>query len=265
MNSRIPHRSRNARQSHQKRNRKRRNWFLFILKCAVLALCAELVFVVLTSPKLRINKIDIRGAKTIPLSDLRARTKCAVGSNFFLVDKGRVRKNVLKNPVVRDVRVSRRPMRKLVVQVEERIPRIALSAAGKMYLVDGSGFVFKQVRRSPKRLAVLEIPNLKGSPCIGSKPYHKHIMSSLKCFRKASEKGFRIEKISVDPGNNMCLNMVSGLCVKLGPPDDLGRKFANLKTVLAARQPEIATDALYVDLSCITAPAWKPKNASVTY
>jgi cell division septal protein FtsQ len=258
-----PRRSRRQGNAHPtKRNRRKRNWFRIILNCLILAVLAELVFIALTSPRLKIAHIDVRGVKSVPASYVRDSAHSAIGINLFLADTIAVRRKVMKNPVVRTVRVYRRPLNTLIVRVEEREPFAILQSGGKSYLMDSEGYVFSQARSLRKGVVTVD---LLGSQLIhvGSKPCPKLISSSFDCLQRAINNNFTTEKISVDPSNNMCLNIGSGLWVKLGQPMDLDGKFAVLKEVLA-RKPEIATQALYVDLRCITAPAWKAKGSSST-
>ncbi|MDO8587965.1 MAG: FtsQ-type POTRA domain-containing protein [Armatimonadota bacterium] len=253
----------NSRNSvRHRRNRRTRNWFRIILHCMVTALLAELVFLALTSPRLRIARVDVRGAKTISASDIRDRAGCAIGQNLFLANTRTVLRNVRKNPVVRTAKVYRRPLNRLVVRVEERTPFAAVSAAGRTYLMDSEGVVYTETRAVRKGIVALELPG-SGRLRIGTRPHPRLISSFFDCLRRALKTGFKVEKISVDPGNNMCLNIQSGLWVKLGQPFDLDGKLVVLKDVLT-RKPEIATQALYVDLRCMTAPAWKGRETSPT-
>jgi cell division septal protein FtsQ len=100
-----------------------------------------------------------------------------------------------------------------------------------------------------------------GCARLGCKPYPELVKSALDCLREARRKQVVVRKISVDPANNICLNMGSGLSVKLGRPLEMKLKLSKLKDILTAK-PEIANEALYIDLRCVTAPVWKPKQAA---
>ena len=244
-----------------RRNKRKRNWLLAVMKLVILALAVEVTYLALTSPRLRIARIDVRGANSVSPDDLRERASCAIGSNIFLVDKDRARRNVLRNLSVREVTLSRRLPNRLVVTVVERAARAAVCAGGRYYLADANGFLFKKVAHPPNGMRIISIS--AGALTDGAARRSRLIRTALSCSRKAEEHGFRVEKISVDPRNNICLNMESGLPIRLGLPIDVERKLAILEGILEAR-PEIASEAVYLDLSCTTAPAWKSKETTPT-
>ena len=256
------HRANRSASARSKRNRRKRNWFRAILVFLALVLIGELGYLALTSPKLRIARIDVRGAETVSVSDLRDRAKSALGKNIILADTQAVRREVLKNPVVMKAKVYRRPLNRLVIRVEERKPFAIMVAGGTSYLMDEKGFVYAKAGKRPTGVLILE---LRGSKPVrvASKPYRRLVSGFFECLETGRKNKFKIAKISIDPSSNMCLNMESGLWVKLGPPLDLNDKFKVLKDVLT-HKPEIAAQALYVDMRCVTAPAWKSKDASPT-
>lgn len=256
-------RSRNAQRIvRPKRNRRRIKWVRLILHLAVLAIAVEVVFVALTSPRLQIRRIEVRGAKTIRVADLQACGRSAIGSNFFLANATRVRRSVRKNPVVRNVRVSRWPLNKLIIRVEERVPYAVVHTAAGFYLIDSEGFVFRSVGSAPKRLLLVDLANC-GTLRPGVFAPSDLLKPVLECLVIADENGFNIAKISVDPERDMCLNMVSGLSVRIGRPEGFRDKFASLKRVLAGK-PDLASQAAYVDVSSAPRPSWKPKQPSST-
>jgi cell division septal protein FtsQ len=259
LRSRPANRSASAR---TKRNRRKRNWFRITISFLALVLIGELVYLAMTSPRLRVARIDVRGADTVAESDLRDRAKSAMGKNIFLADTQAVRRNVLKNPVVLRAKVYRRPLNRLVIRVEERKPFAFLIAGGKSYLIDEKGFVYAKAGRRISGVLTVELRGTRPVD-VACKPYRSLVSGSFRCLEAGRKNNFKIAKISIDPGSNMCLNMESGLWVKLGPPLELDDKFKVLKDVLA-HKPEIAAQALYVDMRCVSAPAWKSREASPT-
>lgn len=244
--------------THPRRNRKKRNWFRIILCLMLLALMGEMVFLALTSPRFRISRIDIRGAKVVPVTDLRERAKSALGSNLFLADTNRVRRNVLREPALKSATVYRFPLNRLIVHVRERETFAVVAANGHFYLMDKDGFVYRRVKTNPAESLTLELPG--NQPVrVGAKPRTSLLESFTQALEASTKNDFRPNKISVDPANDICLNMESGLRVKLGPAIDLEEKFTVLKEIIA-RKSEIASEAEYIDLRCPTAPAWKARN-----
>jgi cell division protein FtsQ len=259
----MAQRRRNTRSSYKpKRNRRKRNWLKLSLQLLVCVAVAGLVYLALTFPRLRISQIDVRGAKTIPVATVRACADKAIGENIFRVNTQNVRANILKKPVVKKAWVRRWPPNKLILTVEERVPYAAVNSGGETFLIDMEGMVFRSVQVLPKNLTAIDLID-SNALRVGVRADSRLIAPALDCLRQARENNFSVDKISVDPSGDMCLNMVSGLLVELGQPFDVKEKFAMLKKVLSAK-PDFASRAQYLNLKTTSAPSWKPKEPSST-
>ncbi|MGB9619601.1 MAG: cell division protein FtsQ/DivIB, partial [Armatimonadota bacterium] len=95
---------------------------------------------------------------------------------------------------------------------------------------------------------------------LGQKCVSADVANAVEVLKYARKCELLVAKISVDPLGDMCLNMGGGFYVKLGQPDDVARKMSILRATLTCR-PSIAKEAAYIDLSCPSAPVWKPKCA----
>lgn len=91
-----------------------------------------------------VREIHIRGAEKVGGSEIVAMTGLKQGMNIWKVDPTVIEKKVAKHPWVRRVLVRREFPRRVVVEVEERVPR-AIVALRKLYYVDSDGLVFKEV------------------------------------------------------------------------------------------------------------------------
>jgi cell division protein FtsQ len=254
--------TRTYRSARPGRNRRRRNWFRFARNCLLLALFGELMYLALTSPYLRITRIDARGMHSTSAAEARAAGANAMGKNILLARTDRIRQRLLRNPAIVSARIYRLPPNRLILSIRERRPAAMALAGGNLYLIDSNGFVYKETTTRRRDVPTVE---LAGSDAlrIGSRDHWRLTLAALECLKRACDESCQASEISVDPNSNMCLNMESGLRVRLGRPQDLDRKLAALKTVLAAK-PEMATEASYIDISCVTAPAWKLKKESST-
>jgi cell division septal protein FtsQ len=91
-----------------------------------------------------VREILVRGGEKVGGSEIVAMAGLKQGMNIWKVDPTVIEKKVAKHPWVRRVLVRREFPRRIVIEVEERVPR-AIVAMRSLYYVDDDGMVFKEV------------------------------------------------------------------------------------------------------------------------
>ena len=79
---------------------------------------------------------------------------------------------------------------------------------------------------------------------------------------KSEETGLvsRIEKIVIDPQENLCLNMRDGVAIQFGQAENLGTKWETVQRIYS-REPAIAQRMTGINLSVPEKPACTPRIA----
>ena len=101
-----------------------------------------LAFFALRPDRIVVERVVFEGADRASLGELRHMADVENGTTLWSVDVGRVAKSVERHPWVKAAKVQRRWPDALVVQVEERVPRLMASWGGTLYYVDGDGVPF---------------------------------------------------------------------------------------------------------------------------
>ena len=104
---------------------------------------------VLENPYFAVREIQVRGGTKVGGREVVAMAGLRHGMNIWKVDPVAIEKKIAKHPWVRRVLVRREFPRRVLIEVEERVPR-AIVAAGKLFYVDGDGVVFKEVGEEEK-------------------------------------------------------------------------------------------------------------------
>ncbi len=91
-----------------------------------------------------VREIQVRGSDKVSGNEIVAITGLKQGVNIWQVDPVAIEKKVAKHPWVRRVLVRREFPRRIVIDVEERMPK-AIVALRKLYYVDADGVLFKEV------------------------------------------------------------------------------------------------------------------------
>lgn len=149
---------------YRKDNRKRdeRRWRRLIVRVGIFAgaLVAAVVLYRLSGPLLiaaastrdfivnnayfSVREIQVRGGDKVSGNQIVAIAGLKQGMNIWRVDPAAIEKKVAKHPWVRRVLVRREFPRRIVIDVEERVPK-AIVALRKLYYVDADGVLFKEV------------------------------------------------------------------------------------------------------------------------
>ncbi len=98
----------------------------------------------LTSPYIRLEQVEIVGADETMTQELREMSGLNFELSLLAIDVDEVQKKLERHPWVRSVEVEKQFPHGLLIRVEKEEPR-ALVAAGKLYYMNRSGKVFKEV------------------------------------------------------------------------------------------------------------------------
>lgn len=240
------------------RNRPKPNYFLLFNCFAASLLVSGGISYALHTPSLAVKKAQIEGVRLADRSIVQKNADAALGQNTFLLKKKPIVASIRKLSEVKDVKMGRSFPDGVWLKITEREPDAILSCSSGFCMMQADGLMFHQVKGPVGNVPIIEVA--KCDPIkvgkLACSPDVRYALDVLKCARR---EGLRLSKISVDPKGDICLNMRSELYVKLGQPDDIARKMSLLRNSLVYK-PSIAKEAAYVDLSCPSAPVWKPKE-----
>jgi len=215
-----------------------------------------------------VAEIRVKENRIVAADRIRRAAHLAIGRNIFLLSNRKVRSAVLRLPEIESVRVSRRPPRTLILTVKERKAAAAVQSGGRLYEIDGTGLIFRRVQTAAPGLPIICLARSTSlrSPSHsredlrpGIRAKEGDLRSAMECLELCRKNGCRVRKLSVDPVGDLCLNMGSGFYVKLGQAEQIEEKLEIVRTTLRAR-PDIGQEALYIDVSCPSRPAWRPKT-----
>ena len=133
------------------------SWRPIVLALGVLAVLAVLAWVVVASPVLAARNVTVVGASRLDPATVRSATAPVLGTPLPRVDTQAVAEEVSRMPLVKDVRVVRAWPSTLEVRLVERVPLVAVPAAGRFRLVDADGVVVEEVDAPPGDLPVVDV------------------------------------------------------------------------------------------------------------
>lgn len=252
-----PAKSKSTGRPRQKRrviNKKR-----VILSIFLLAIGAELVFALLTSPMFAVKNIKVVHNQTVSDRQVLQALRLPQDANIFRINKDSVLREVRRNPVVKEASLRRRIPTTLIVLINERRPLFILSTSGALYQVDSYGVPFRQDKTLNGKLPVI-FCEIRKRIILGRPIRDPAFDSAKECLLLAqAKKVFRGIRITVDQKSDLCLNVRDDFQVKLGRPEQLARKLDYAEQVIQ-QSPEFQKRGEYIDVTCLEAPAYKLKE-----
>jgi len=104
-----------------------------------------------------VREIKVNGGARVGGSEIVALAGLSHGMNIWKIDPRAIEGKVQRHPWVKQVVVRREFPHRVVIEVEERVPR-GIAVLGKLYYVDADGLVFKEVEEGER----VDLPFLTG-------------------------------------------------------------------------------------------------------
>jgi len=226
--------------------------------CA-LALAAEAVHALFSSPRLAIRTVELRGDQQV-CAQIAGSLHLPPGTNFFLAPTKRLARQIANIPAVRAVRVARDFPGRLVVTVERREPVAVIRSEDQALLVDAQGVIYEIRNEWAWGLPELVAPHLVGEGRSATSPAAKaevaKLLGVLRAFGQNPQ--FKLTRLELHRGEEITVALESGTEVRLGTEHQLATKIRLLDAVLR----QIGADRIgTLDLSDPNGAYWRPTGA----
>ena len=237
------------------RARRRRRWLRRAVRvlpvAALLALASGGAALgthwLLTTPRLAVASVEVRGTERLPPEQVRAAAAIAPGTNILRLDTTAVARRVAALPEVRRVDVVRELPNRVVIEVEERRP-FALVHGGRLHWLDEEGRLLGLAPHAVapevpvvSGLSETELASLREAPA----PKAQAAIALIKALlRSGSGLTAQISEIDMSRADGPVLYTVDGVEVRLGS-EDWDERLARLEGVLGQA---VTQDVRAVDL-----------------
>jgi cell division septal protein FtsQ len=213
------------------------------------------------TPALVVKEIKISGVQLADRNAVKTAAKAALGQNILLLKKSPIVSKIDSFNEVKEVEIGRIFPNKVWIKVQERKAAAILTDNSKYCYVQNDGYMYHMANGPVKQLPLLNVTKCDANKA-GMTAQDADVKSGLEALRYARTAKIKVSKISVDHDGDMCLNMDSGFYVNLGQPDDIAKKMTLLRSALVYK-PSLIREAAYIDISCPSAPVWKPKRNAI--
>jgi cell division protein FtsQ len=216
---------------------------------AVLALAAVsiLAWMIVESPLLDIDHVDVVGAQRVSADDIRAAAKVRIGAAMVFEDLGAIEGRVEKLPWVAHATVSRDWLDRIRIGVTERAPAVWVRRAkDRVSLIDASGRFLGDAPTAPDGL-----PELRGVKVPLEAGRRLASLDGVTLSRELpAALRDRLVVIAMDRGE-ATLQLAFAPDVRLGRVEDVTAKLASARAVL----DQLGTQRVkYIDVRVPDAP-----------
>jgi len=218
-----------------------------------------LVFL-LSSPRVAVNKVKVEGGSPTVQRWASAKMMSGLGQNMIRARVTSLESAVAAHPWIKTVTVARALPRTLVCTISERSPYTSVRIKESYYIVDMQLVAYRKQGNPTRNRPVLAVANLC-PPALGKPWRSSRLNQAVKCLEAAKDRGLAVREVSIDPSGYMCLNIGNGVQVRAGSARDIEKKLYEASKFLTSQA--IPLDQVdYVDVSCPSAPAYRPRMAT---
>jgi cell division protein FtsQ len=225
-------------------SRKRLRWAIIGGAIAVVLIGAGLV---LESPLFAINDVTVTGAKYTDPARLQKVVDQLDGSTLLGADLGKAEATLAADPWVKRVRVERRPLRGVRIEIVERAPVATYVGTDQRWrVVDGDGRVVAVLDPpGSKPVDPLELRPASPGPDLAAGTTVPADLAGAASIvpRLPAELRSRTCALGVGEAGRLQLSMCDGFFIDLGAPDRLRDKLVTTIFVLNTRPDDVAASS----------------------
>ena len=150
-----------------------------------------------------VREIKVKGRERVGGSEIVALAGLSHGMNIWKIDVKAIEAKIKEHPWVKRVLVRRELPHRVVIEVEERVPK-AIVALGRLYYVDADGMVFKEVGEGEN----VDLPLLTGlqpADLVPARSSRLRIQEALKLDDFLRKSSLSLSEIHFSPGRGVVL------------------------------------------------------------
>lgn len=231
-----------------KRRKKKKIKKLFMLFIMLMSLFVTLC---LKLPYFNIKNVQVSGNKNISQKDIISLSNLKVGNNIFYINLKDGESNILSNPYISNVTITRKLPANIIINVKEREAVFYNNIENEYFIVDKDGVVL-QKRNDIKDMKLVKLAGFDYSKCEVGKLLKDNDKRKIDAVIALGDI-VRNNKISqgltlIDLNNSVDINAYYGdICIKFGSAEDIDKKFNKALNILERK--ELKGVKGYIDVS----------------
>lgn len=235
---------------------KKRKRMIKRLTIASIILVIAIIIFVYKAPVFNVKKIIFTGVTTVNESELQEGLKEYIGQNIFTVDYKEMKAEILENPYIKDVTISKKSNTVLNISIEEGKVAYYIQDGEKYKAITNEGFYVEELTTLEGRNLVNVVGVKDNGKSIGEKIIDDEntskILNSFYPILKSDFSELRIDKIDISNSFNI-KGYIKGVEISFGNNEDLEEKMNKVLNTLEQNKIEKG----YIDVSFDGPPVLK--------
>lgn len=206
-------------------------WRYLLAIVVVLAIVGGGIYAVWFSTWLAVEEIDVSGAETIDVTDIRARSGIDDGEPLVRVDLASAERRIGALAVVKSVSVTRQWPHGILISIQERVAIAVVEIGDRLRGMDAEGVVFRDYKKAPPGL-----PRVQTSIGTTSAALHEaaKVISAL-----PQELSLLVDHVQVTTVDQISLVLKDGRTVVWGSADESDTKADVVALLLSTVQAQV--------------------------
>jgi len=216
------------------RSKSRGLWAVF---CILFVLVG--VGIILYSTVFRLKRVQVLGTSYRTPKEVVAQAGIAEGDNILLLDEKLIREKINADRYLVFLDMQRDYPDGLILQVQERVPRVNIQSLGVQYTLDVEGMVLEQTQSLQLREGMIAVTGLDITSIASGRYMTLRKDTQLTAYKKVlaelvlQETISQISELNLSNVDNLYLVSVDGFTVRLGDVSDIQAKIGSMRTVLS--------------------------------
>lgn len=216
----------------------------------VIVLTIALVLFLTKAPIFNINAIDVIGTSKISSDNLKENLKKFIGQNIYIVNEREIKNILMQDKYVKEVKISRKGISKLVINIVEESPVFYVDNNGVIEVINEELVVIEELNsiegRNLVKISGIDSENIS----IGEKISEDEILSSILekfyPYIAQNREAIKFDEINIADIVNI-KGRIGEVEVFFGDDSDLHNKMENIYRILLSE--EIKLTKGYIDVS----------------
>lgn len=231
------------------KTKKRKKRIKKVIMIGVVLTIALILFLT-KAPIFNINAIDVVGTSKISSDNLKENLKMFIGQNIYIVNEDEIKNVLMEDKYVKEVKISRKGISKLVINIVEESPVFYVENNGVIEVINEDLVVIEELDsiegKNLVKISGVESENIS----IGDKVSDDEILSSiLKKFYpyiSQNRESIKFDEINIADIVNI-KGKIGEVEIFFGDDSDLHNKIENVYRILLSE--EIKLTKGYIDVS----------------
>jgi cell division protein FtsQ len=206
-------------------------WRYLLAIVLVLAVVGGGVYAVWFSKWLAVEQVDVSGAQTVEVKDIRARSGIDEGEPLVRVDLAAAERRIGALAVIRSVSVTRQWPHGILISIQEREAIAVVEIGERLRGMDADGVVFRDYKKAPPGLPRVQTAIGTTSAALREAA---QVISAL-----PQELSLLVDHVLVTSVDEISLVLKDGRTVVWGSADESDTKADVLATLLATVQAQV--------------------------